>query len=149
MSSPDFANYDALFTAHMQLPMSEHGHGVAPAAPAGAGAPAARGPSGRHRSVLSHPAFVDHLQRQILTRNDVTANTEEVFSIVARVLEHAPSIAACWGAPPLVGMHRRALQAVDEEPSEAAERCYVQVGAAAGSRHPKQRHARAVCVCVR
>lgn len=67
-------------------------------------------------------------EQQILKNRSSNSNNQDaVFGILSRVLEYAPDFATSWGLAPLLVLHNKVLHAVDEDPTDTADRCYAQV----------------------
>ena len=100
MQHPDFDKYDELLQA---------------------------GPT-KGRSILSFSRLVDVLSRQVLSSRDIDdTNQDVVFRILTHVMVQQPDMTKGWGLRGLLTLHEKCLKAVDDAPTESAERCYVQV----------------------
>lgn len=109
VAHPDFSRYAQLLAAH-------HASKSPPLLPHPA------------HTVLRSRRLVDVLLRQVMSHRSTSPTVPtEVFGILAKVLRCTPQFAASWGVGPLLLLHNKALDAVDEEPTDAAEQCYVQV----------------------
>ena len=109
MAHPDFSRYAELISAH-------HASKSSPLLPNPA------------HTVLRSRRLVDVLMRQMISHRSANPTIQaEVFTILTRILRCTPQFVAAWGVGPLLLLHNKALDAVDEEPTEAAEQCYVQV----------------------